>query len=753
MSGRALRRLREEQLGGALDAANAGNENDNDSDESDDDDDDDVKPSGGGAFLAMMDDSSSSSSSSDSDEEDDDDDDDDDTDEKDQDALENTESQLEGITESDQPHKHVDEKDNNDNNDDDDEGTNETEEDLDAILAEFETKDRKEEEKTRSTPGVGKRLADDDYFRVLVDNFDVRNLDIDYVMRTNLMGGDDSRRPATRQANLFGPPREGWSRPPHYVGGGIGMGTYHDFFSQQTGTNRNNNNNNDNNNNNNDDDSDGDDNDRSSDYSIPWPYTKMEALQDLHRWYTFQQADTYNKDLEDYRRIQESGDANALALFVAHHPFVTEALLQLTMVLYQTNQSQDGLSLLRRTLWIYECASPVGFQPHKSACCFVNHDRPANQIFFTALFRLVQVSGMSGCIRTSLACSKYLLAMDPLRDPMGVLVILDYFALANVDTESYRFIKNLVESGKIVLWHKVKKDEYQSRLVDMPNWAYSYALALYHLEEQGEIASEEDIVNDNDGVRGDVDGDSDENGISTPARMSSKMALQDAIRKFPFMVERLLEKNDVNTTTARSFRTDWAITLPALRTKALESKPETTDLDELEMRASCTAVIDQITSVYCDRAYKLWSSSVVQTWLYGACRAVVESTNDEIRPVGVAMFPALLRYQRMDPQDYADRFRQLPPEANPLDPGLVAPALAVDPNRRRLLRGGGGAAGRQAAQQEMLAQFQRQQQQQNGIMIGGPPTHMIDPDSPMLEVFWRSMMPWNHVDGVPPPRR
>ena len=238
---------------------------------------------------------------------------------------------------------------------------------MDAVLAEFQSRDRKE---TRKLP-AGKHLADDNHFLVMVQNVDVRNLDIDHVMRTNLMGEDSSsrtNRPATRQTNLFGPPRDGWVRPPHYVGGGISMATYDGLQQQRRG--------------------DG--------IGVPWLYSRVDALQDPHRWYTFQHADTFEKDVAGYQRIQDSGDVNALALFVAHHPFVTEALLQLTMVLYQTNQSQNGLALLRRTLWIYECAALMSFQPTKSACSFVDHERAANKVFFTALFRLMQVSGMSG---------------------------------------------------------------------------------------------------------------------------------------------------------------------------------------------------------------------------------------------------------------------------------------------------------------------------------------------------------------------
>ena len=37
---------------------------------------------------------------------------------------------------------------------------------------------------------------------------------------------------------------------------------------------------------------------------------------------------------------------------------------------------------------------------------------------------------MAGCHANALAVGRFLLSLDPLRDPMGVLLILDYYALA-----------------------------------------------------------------------------------------------------------------------------------------------------------------------------------------------------------------------------------------------------------------------------------------------------------------------------------
>jgi hypothetical protein len=53
------------------------------------------------------------------------------------------------------------------------------------------------------------------------------------------------------------------------------------------------------------------------------------------------------------------------------------------------------------------------------------------------------------CIRTSLAVSRFLLALDPLRDPTGILLLLDYFALMSQSNKYDQFLVNLVESKKV----------------------------------------------------------------------------------------------------------------------------------------------------------------------------------------------------------------------------------------------------------------------------------------------------------------
>jgi Transcriptional repressor TCF25 len=246
----------------------------------------------------------------------------------------------------------------------------EQQEDLDALLSEFQGKDE-------SLPIIQNRAERDKEvtgpFDFILKSLDVRDLDYDHSLRSSILlnrGGDSmptqAHNPRPRKSPMFGPPGDGWIRPPRLVGGGIGMTSYDH---------------------------------QGSTYRAPWPYDSSSDDQLVQHWYTFVHSDSYERDVTDYVTvIRQSGNLESLMMFIAHHPYVTSALLQLSTVCYQTNHTQQGLSLLRRCLWIYESSSLANFQ-NRICCgsaCFMDKDRLENVGFFQALFRLLQVSNNAG---------------------------------------------------------------------------------------------------------------------------------------------------------------------------------------------------------------------------------------------------------------------------------------------------------------------------------------------------------------------
>lgn len=333
MSHRALRRLRQERDNTLLNPGGG----DDESDEDDDEEDLPGRASKPGFAFVMDDDDEEESSSSDSEEE---------ADAPKKVTVEAT-SAATSASAPTLPDK-VEEK----------------AEDLDALLEEFKQQD----EVTEFGPdGLDDKRSS--YYDIITSNIELRGLDIDFVQRTSLLGSNEDSAPARNRRGrqiVFGPPRDNWPRPPHYVGGGMGMVTYETVEKAP---------------------------------AIPWPYSEMKAgderCPEAHRWFLFTYSDSYERDREDFDRIRASGDPNALALYIAHHPFVVEALLQLSTVLYQTNQSNEGLSLLKRALYTYECASLNSFLQIENRLGFMDNEQPTNQLFFEALFRLVRVSHLA----------------------------------------------------------------------------------------------------------------------------------------------------------------------------------------------------------------------------------------------------------------------------------------------------------------------------------------------------------------------
>jgi Transcriptional repressor TCF25 len=242
----------------------------------------------------------------------------------------------------------------------------EEDEDLDAILSEFQEKDNTQPLQNDQIQAVGHEMSP---FDLILASFDTRDLDYEYSMRTSILlnsGGElesSYSQQRQRKSPLFGPPGDGWIRPPRLVGGGISMTTYEIDSSRP----------------------------------LPWPYTTEKTP--ASQWYTYVHSDIYERDLHDYTTVvQQSGDLNVLVMFVAHHPYVTAALLQLAHVLYQTNHSQEGLALLRRCLWVFESSALASFINRIShgKVLLMDKDQPENAVFFQALFRLVQVSNIAG---------------------------------------------------------------------------------------------------------------------------------------------------------------------------------------------------------------------------------------------------------------------------------------------------------------------------------------------------------------------
>lgn len=564
----------------------------------------------------------------------------------------------------------------------------ESEEDIDALLAEFQEKDEQDVLVKPSSENTNP-------FASILSQLDLRDLDYDYSSRNALIVEtgvpDSSSYRKSRQPLLFGPAREGWTRPPSYVGGGIGMVRLSDLDPDSPAA------------------------------KLPWPYNEISTIQDtddiwsgtadLSNWFLFLHSPDFASQVEDFRKVQQMGDFNTLMLFVVHHPFVTEALFQASTVLYQSNHGAEALSLLRRCIWIFECASLSGFSKALDSLHLMNYDTSENKVYFDSLLRLMKVSYIAGLSRSALAISRFILALDPLRDPVNVLLCLDYFALANGTSLSDQWLVDFAESESTHIFHRenVQSEISKTSILSLPNWKYSYALALFRLSQEGRVE-----------------------------RRNADDALLDAINMFPSIVPLILQANAIDV-SGRSFRNDWASIIDFFPRRSAAQRNEWLSSGSTVLSSAIIQVVDSIIDLFVQMNALIWSGEDTLGWMYDvAVRAKQQNAS-----IGSLWPEALLRYGDFDKSSFEKSFPFLPPDANVVDPALLAQAMVVDTNRPRLLR----RMHNRDIDVQLLGGIQ------GAPMLFGPPTGLLDPDWPIAELFWRSFLPWNRVMGVPPPRR
>ena len=97
--------------------------------------------------------------------------------------------------------------------------------------------------------------------------------------------------------------------------------------------------------------------------------------------------------------------------------------------------------------------------------------------FFIAIFRHINYVGARACHRTALEFCKLVLSLDPLEDPLGILLMLDFYALR---AQQYAWFLDFIQTWDV-----------KRNLTQLPNMAYSTALAqFYHCKNNDYSAAD-----------------------------------------------------------------------------------------------------------------------------------------------------------------------------------------------------------------------------------------------------------------------
>ncbi|CAM9122097.1 unnamed protein product [Choristocarpus tenellus] len=521
-------------------------------------------------------------------------------------------------------------------------------------------------------------------------------------------------------------PKEDWPKPPSFVGGGIGMSRVMAPANLP-----------------------------------PW---QMKA-HDGAEWFCFKHSTSYEQLQVRFREIQQMHDPNNLAIFASQNPYHAEALLQLGMVFAHTGQMDRASEFVGRSLFALESAFAEHFRPNEGACR-LDASIPANKPYLAALFRHMQMAGMVGCPHTALEVGRLLLSLDPLGDPMGCLLALDYFALA---TKQGEFLVSLFQSQLPVGFSsddiargcgrtdpngnlhvhgdeakEGKDDEGQAvaTVQDLPGLSYSVGLALLDIGDVG----------------------------------AAREAMASALLRFPAILEPLLEKCGLSPrSTTHPYNWRSVIQHPHFS-------------GALCRLGGDGHVLVHLGRIYVEKAGEIWKHERAQELLYDGAGIALQglgpmlSTGDatagdngchqfvcapaEIEILKRAYQPnsPLTKYLDMALSDFSESFPTLPANANALDPRLMgANFMNQRLARVRLpgMRGGrrngeeGGALVNMANLMEQLRQNEvAEDVQGRAAGRGGVGSGNLDPALPLAQLFWQTLLPWNSFstprNPVPP---
>eukprot|EP00897_Mesotaenium_endlicherianum_P004793 jgi/Mesen1/4341/ME000022S03629 len=383
------------------------------------------------------------------------------------------------------------------------------------------------------------------------------------------------------------------------------------------------------------------------DYWPPWDgglTMECTGTKEGYQFFKYTMSDSYLSIQRKYEECVASHDPNNLANLVNHYPYHVEALLALAEVYKQMGEFQTSADLLERCLYSLECAWHPWFNPSLGTCR-LPYSEESNRPLFYALFRHMQHLGRRGCHRTALEVCKLLLSLDP-EDPLGALFSIDYYALR---AEQYEW-----------LHHFCDHYDSQTSLALFPNFAYSLALARYHLEHQqgGAGRSKKDDARDafsgagagagpdSSSNRGGAGG---EGGSDVPA---SELIAQ-ALMLHPTVLQKVVDKAPVKVDG------EWSLLLKhSVFARATAGSPS----------------LEHLVELYVERNSMLWRAQDVQAWLRSGAASMVAMADKPggSRAEGELASWAIVRkeafpsaaneYRHLFLHDFSDAISTLPPE-------------------------------------------------------------------------------------------
>ncbi|KAG5681607.1 hypothetical protein PVAND_011023 [Polypedilum vanderplanki] len=185
-------------------------------------------------------------------------------------------------------------------------------------------------------------------------------------------------------------------------------------------------------------------------------------------YFSFEHSQSYRTIQKKFLECVETIDSNNIVKIINMQPYHIDSLIQLSELCKMSEDNSMAAELIEHALYAYESAFHSMFSL-TSGNCRMDYRRQENRGFFIVLFKHAQFLAARACPRTALELSKLILSLDPINDPLAIILIIDFYAIRS---KQYEFLINLYNEWK-----------NSHNLALLPNMAYSYALALYHFNK------------------------------------------------------------------------------------------------------------------------------------------------------------------------------------------------------------------------------------------------------------------------------
>ncbi|KAL1518069.1 hypothetical protein ABEB36_001750 [Hypothenemus hampei] len=231
-----------------------------------------------------------------------------------------------------------------------------------------------------------------------------------------------------------------------------------------------------------------------------WPHISKSGLsmsllefKDGCQYFTYEHSQSYRQVENKFLQAVESFHPDNIVSIINEHPYHVNSLIQMSDLCKLSEDLAMASELIERALYHLEFAFHPLFNVTQGNCR-LDYRRQENRALYVTIFKHLTFLGGRACCRTSLEFCKLLLSLDPVGDPLGIKLSIDFYALR---AKEFQWLCDFVEAL-----------DNTYNLMQLPNFSFSLAVALFYL---GESNKADDV-------------------------------LQNALLMFPFVLPLLLEK-------------------------------------------------------------------------------------------------------------------------------------------------------------------------------------------------------------------